>query len=574
MPHLPNLRSRTTVAKPFPYIDTLFDYGTFLRGARDGIGRMPGHVAHEPVAVVGAGIGGLVAAYELLRAGARDVTILEAGSRPGGRAYSRPFSMARPQFLAELGAMRFPPSEFGLFHYLDALRIAHSPNFPDPGKVLTNIGYQGRTYVWKPDSKSPPAIFARVSKGWDAFVQEGCQLPHCAKLPSPASITQALESGQREAAVTAWKSYIHVFENVSFYSGLVSIFTAPHPPGGQRWQASDFELFGALGLGSGGFGPLYQIGFLELLRLIVNELETDQQLVMGGIESLARAFCEQRFHGARLGDRIRFGTVVTGVSRGTDRKPLLALSHGRAEQFSRVVVAASNRALNIDMDLGYDLGVLSAAQRSALSNVHMTSSSKVFVMTREKFWLTQRELPSNIQTDTLVRGVYCLDYAPEERDAPGVVLLSYTWEDDSTQQLGLRDKRARVQRLVADVARTNPDFARHVVPIDNDYAAYTQVVDWALEPHYYGAFKLNLPGNDEQSRQLFYQYLGCKDPASDPHVYLAGDSQSFTGGWIEGAVQTGVNAACAVIQSLGGSLYTLDNPIESAKPATYDYEPE
>jgi len=262
------------------------------------------------------------------------------------------------------------------------------------------------------------------------------------------------------------------------------------------------------------------------------------------------------------------------VSHAQDRKPLVSLGHGRAERFARVVVAATNRALSIDMGLGYEQGILSANERSALGGVHMTSSSKVFVMTRDKFWQTQRDLPANIQTDTLVRGVYCLDYAPNDPHAPGVVLLSYTWEDDSTQQLGLRDKRARVQRLVQDVARTNPDFARHVVPINEDYATYTQVIDWELEPHYYGAFKLNFPGGDELSRRLFYQFLGCQNQATDPFVYLAGDSQSFTGGWIEGAIQTGVNAACAVIRSLGGSLYTLENPIDAAQPTAYDYNPK
>jgi tryptophan 2-monooxygenase len=576
MAHIPNLRRPRAKLAPtsFPYIDNLFDYGPFLAGARERIGTLPEELSNEPIAVIGSGMGGLTAAYELCRAGARNVTIFEATSRSGGRTYSRPFTTGRPQFLAELGAMRFPPSEFGLFHYLDTFGIKHTPNFPDPGKVLTNIGYQGRTYVWKPEDKNPPALFTRVSNGWDHFVSDGCVLPSGVRLPSPVSITQQLEAGQREAAIAAWKSYIAVFENVSFYSGLVTIFTAPQPPGGERWQASDFELFGALGLGSGGFGPLYQIGFMELLRLIVNELETDQQLVMGGIESLARAFAEQRTLGVRLGDRIRYDTVVKRISRGADRKPVLELSHGRTERFSRVVVAATNRSMNVDMDLGYDLGVLDANQRSSVSQVHMTNSSKVFVMTRAKFWLTEKNLPANIQTDTLVRGVYCLDYAPGDLDAPGVVLLSYTWEDDSTTQMALGDKRTRVKRLVEDVGRTNPDFARHVVPIDNDYSAYTQVIDWQLEPHYYGAFKLNFPGNDQLSRTLFYQYLTCKTPAADPFVYLAGDSQSFTGGWIEGAVQTGVNAACAVIRSLGGSLYTPDNPIDTAQPTTYDYSPK
>ncbi|WP_269447504.1 hypothetical protein [Caballeronia udeis] len=35
---------------------------------------------------------------------------------------------------------------------------------------------------------------------------------------------------------------------------------------------------------------------------------------------------------------------------------------------------------------------------------------------------------------------------------------------------------------------------------------------------------------------------------------MAGDSCSFTGGWVEGALQTGINAVCAVIRSLSGSV--------------------
>jgi tryptophan 2-monooxygenase len=565
-------RALHAAAPSFPYIDNLFDYGAFLRGASDGIGKLPSSACKRPVVVVGSGIAGLVAAYELMRAGAQNVSIFEATNRFGGRVYSLPFSGSRPEFLAELGAMRFPPSEFGLFHYLHQFRIPYSPDFPDPGKVSTNIGYQGQTYHW-PAGKPPPPLFHTVNAGWSAFVSEGVDVPGKSRLLGPAEITSLLTHGKLSEAQKAWQAYLDDFENLSFFSGLKRIFTGANPPGGKPWTVSDFELFGALGLGSGGFGPLYQIGFVELLRLIVNELETDQQFVRGGIHTLAAAFVRAKIHGVELGSRVRLGAEVRAIQHGANpQEPIeLTLGNGQRFNFARAVVATSNRAMQIDMGLTQNLGFLDPNQYSALDGVHMTSSSKVFVMTKDKFWLTNPGLPANIQTDTLVRGVYCLDYTPGKLHDPGVVLLSYTWEDDSVKQMAMSDKRARVKRLVADVAQTNASFASHLVPIDNDYDTYAQMVDWDLEPHYYGAFKLNYPGNDGWSNELFFQYLSCQHPEQDKFLYLAGDSMSYTGGWIEGAVQTGVNAACAVIRSLGGSLYTSVNPVDTQNPKAYNY---
>ncbi|SOE96383.1 Flavin containing amine oxidoreductase [Burkholderia sp. D7] len=147
MAFIPNLRRRKPViavgeaapaAQPsFGYIDTLFDYGALLAASPDSLGKLPA-AGNSTIAIIGAGISGLVAAYELLRAGAFNVVLYEASGRIGGRAYSIPFTSVTPAFLAELGAMRFPPSEYSLFHYLDRFGIQANSSFPDPGQVLTN----------------------------------------------------------------------------------------------------------------------------------------------------------------------------------------------------------------------------------------------------------------------------------------------------------------------------------------------------------------------------------------------------------------------------------------------------
>lgn len=52
-----------------PYIDTLYDYGAFLARTGERLGVLPAECACDArIAIIGAGISGLVAASELLRA--------------------------------------------------------------------------------------------------------------------------------------------------------------------------------------------------------------------------------------------------------------------------------------------------------------------------------------------------------------------------------------------------------------------------------------------------------------------------------------------------------------------------
>src|SRR6266568_775705 len=82
----------------------------------------------KKVLVVGAGLAGLVAGYELTQAG-HDITILEAQLRPGGRVQTlrEPFSDG---LYAEAGAARIPDNHDLTLHYVKHFGLTLVPFYP------------------------------------------------------------------------------------------------------------------------------------------------------------------------------------------------------------------------------------------------------------------------------------------------------------------------------------------------------------------------------------------------------------------------------------------------------------
>ena len=110
----PSTEKPVTVYGP----DFPFAYDQWVKHP-DGLASLPQHVLGEEVAVIGGGVSGMVAAYELMKIGLKPV-IYEIG-RLGGRLRSAQFANANDGIVAELGGMRFPVSATTFDHYRSCL---------------------------------------------------------------------------------------------------------------------------------------------------------------------------------------------------------------------------------------------------------------------------------------------------------------------------------------------------------------------------------------------------------------------------------------------------------------------
>jgi monoamine oxidase len=517
-------------AKPvrgFP--ENPFDYGAYLRKAGR-IGTLPASRLGTEVAIIGAGTSGLCAAYELMKVGL-DPVMYEATGRIGGRTWSKP-AAGDPKAVLEMGAMRVPKSHLTFQFYASEFDIETGP-FPNPGTVDTMLCFDGTRTRWD-QGKPPPDYVVDVMKKLGALFAPMLQdLPQGPNMP-------------RSEFLRHWRALVARYENVSFLEALV----AAGP-----WSATELAVLGAVGAGTGGLEAQLRCCVLELVRAALGNWSGDDQLVLGGrfgrgIQSLADSFwscptqtaCGERtLRGlqSKPGEEpaLRPAVVAIGPApRGTGVE--ITDASGASRVYPAAILSCTTRAAEMGIHIADAL--FSTEVWRALRRIHYEDSTKILCRSSAKFWQSGDVCPVTL-TDRATRSTYLFDYGPEV--ASGVCLLSYTWGDDSTKFLALgKCEQVELCLSVLDEIYGAGAFSKQDL---DDF----EVVSWQQQRGYNGGFKLTYPGQYDDNDALYNQYRD----GSRSGLFLAGEGVSWAGGWIEGALQSGLNAAFAVQRLLGGS---------------------
>lgn len=527
-------------AKPFSAFgpDFPFAYDDWLSHP-EGTGRIPAERHGTEVAIIGAGAAGMIAAYELMRMGLRPV-IYEA-ARMGGRLRSESFTAAS-EVIAELGGMRFPVSSTGFWHYASQLGLK-SHAFPNPlteAAGSTVIDLEGDTH-YAETLDDLPEIYREVADAYASALEEGASF---------SALKSAIRARDPQAIKALWDPIVRDWDERTFYDFIAS---------SAAFRKLDFrhrEVFGQVGFGTGGWDSDFPNSMLEILRVNLCELDDNQRYIEGGVEQVPRGLWtlvpdRMDYWPASTTLRSLHGGATRGavkaLARGVDQRLLVTDRWGRRDSYDAVVITCQTHLLTTAIDTEEQL--FDQKLWMALDRTRYMQSAKTFVMVDRPFWkdrdpVTGRHLMSMTLTDRLTRGTYLFDNGP---DRPSVICLSYAWMTDALKVLPY-DTNKRVDLALQALSRIYPglDIAKHIVgdPIS---------VSWEADENFLGAFKGALPGHYRYNRRMYGHFLQDDLPPMERGLFLAGDGVSFTPAWVEGAVQTALNAVWGVMHQMGGS---------------------
>lgn len=504
----------------------------------EGLGSIPNEQLGTEVAVIGAGLSGMITAYELMKLGLKPV-IYEAG-RIGGRLRSEPFE-GTDGLIAELGGMRFPRSATAFYHYLDGLGLKTQP-FPNPLHSVTPstlIDLEGdQIYVEQGDPLPP--LLADIGQAWQEALDKEVDFP---------ALQSAIRTRHVAGIKAIWNRLVPLWDERTFYDFIANADAF------KRLSFRDREIFGQVGFGTGGWDSDFPNSMLEILRVVLTGLDDDQHFVVGGVEQLPRGLwthapdrlvhwpagtsLSQLHGGATRGAVVRIGRDGPDRIAVTDR-------WGATRSYASAVVTCQSWLLTTHLNCEESL--FSQRIWMALDRTRYMQSSKTFVLVDKPFWrerdpATGRYRMSMTLTDRITRGTYLFDHGD---DRPAVICLSYSWMTDALKVMPLNVEE-RVRLMLDALRKIYPD-----VDIASRIVGSPITVSWESDPHFLGAFKGALPGHYRYNHRMFSQFMQDALPPAERGIFLAGDGVAWTPAWAEGAVQTALNAVWGVMHHLGG----------------------
>jgi monoamine oxidase len=440
------------------------------------------------VVVLGAGIAGLVAAYELKQQG-HDVIVLEAQNRVGGRILTcRDFA---PGLYAEFGAMRIPRSHTLTLYYCSRFNLPLVPFVMSNPKGLAYI--DGQRLTMAEAQRAPERL------PFDLAPHERGKTADQLWAAAIADIKALLERD----GPSAWEQIRAEFDQFSLYEFLKH----------KKFSNGAIEYYAVMNFMEADMNN----AVLEVLREDLEGAYVDMQTIDGGMDLLPRAFY------AELQQEVRFGAEVCAIDQtDADVTVHVKTEAGRFSVTADYCVCALPFPCLRTIELGRPF---SHPKMRAIRQLNYHASTKILFQVRHRFWEDEDGILGGATvTDLPIRR---LNYPPPSSSTSrGVLLASYTWGQDALQW-GAMDPETRLEEALDDVARIHPRIHEEY-EVGTSYAWYAD--RWAR-----GAFALFAPDQQTDLQAAIVEPEG--------RVHFAGEHCSLFHAWIQGALESGIRAA-------------------------------
>ncbi len=470
--------------------------------------------AGKTVVILGAGVAGMTAAYELKKAGYK-VTLLEARGFAGGRCQT-----ARAGFsLTELGGAT-QVCDFDKGHYINhgpwripyhhRSTLHYTKQFKVPLEIMVNDN--DRSYLFF-EKGAGPLAGKLVRKGEIAADIRGYAAEMLAKVVKKGGLDDPMTAEDRELMV----QYL-VRDGQLSAKDLAYVGT----------DGRGFVIEPSAGLQPGVQAKPYareDILRSKTWQVLSSVANYEQQRTMfepvGGMDQIAKGFA------TALGATITYKAVVTKIVQGSNGVEIAAMVDGKPATFKGDFCICT---IPLSVLKGIDMNV-SPEFKTAIGAAAYAPVGKIGLQMKRRFWEEDEHIyGGHVHTDNPDIGSITFPSASGGWQSDKGVLLGY-------YQFGAN--AAKISALSPDGrAKFATDFGKKIFP------SYQS----DLEKHFSVAWhrvQYNLGGwavwSDDARANAYPKLL---EP--DGRIYLAGEHLSYLGGWQAG----GIESAWAQIEKL------------------------
>jgi monoamine oxidase len=460
-----------------------------------------GNAHGKRVLILGAGVAGLCAAYELQKIG-YDCQILEARTRVGGRAHTIRRGTTEIEIDGQSQTCTFDEGEY---FNCGATRIPQQHCTLDYCRELNveveqwgNLNESAFLYREHGGTLSRKRLRVHEARA-DMY-------GYVAEL-----LAKAIRQKDLDARLTAddKQQLLHYLAIEGGLSGDM-LYHGNNRRGYRTWPGA-FEMLGEReepfpisAIIQSGFGTMFQFNWGIEQQSIMFQIK-------GGTDRLPRAFAD------RLRDSIELGARVTDIRQSPGGVDVSYIDRIGRSQLASAEFCVCAIPLPVLKSINSNFA---DKTKRAIAGVQYAPATKVALQFKRRFWEEDDRIFAGIsRTDQCIGQIMYPSHGFLSKK--GVLIGCYNFGQDA-EEMGRLKPPARIERALAEGSNIHPQYREE---FENGFS-----VAWHKTPFNLGAFA----GYEMQERREHYPVL-CE---GDGRVQFAGEHMSWLTGWIGGALDS------------------------------------